>query len=299
MNFDDFRRRADRVRQVPLETVLTLRNAVRDPRDPKKWHTLQGPVSITGQKFTNWNGNIGGGGAIDLVMHLADLDATAAVAWLEQHCTAGHAAAGTAGQHAASNQHTALSAAPTNQTRKLRLPDRDDSQLRRVRNYLTRHRHLCSSVLDPLMEAGKLYADNHGNAVFLMVAGKANRPVGAELRGTGTRVWRGMAPGSRKDAGYFWLGPKSPQRVVLCESAIDAISCYLLYPDRVCISTAGARPNPPWLRVILDRGYQVHCGFDADPPGDAAAREMIRLHPTIQRFRPAAKDWNALLAPSR
>ena len=203
MNFNDFRRRADRVRQVPLESVLALRHAVRDPRDRHKWHTEQGPVSITGQKFTNWHRNTGGGGAIDLVMHLADLDVSAAVAWLEQHWPAGHVTAGTAGQHTSSNQHDPLSAAPTNQTRRLRLPERDDSQLRRVRNYLTRHRHLCSSLLDPLVEAGTLYADDRGNAVFLLVAGKANRPVGAELRGTGPRVWRGLTPGTRKDAGYF------------------------------------------------------------------------------------------------
>lgn len=297
MNFDDFRRRADRVREVPLETVLALRNAVRDRRDRQKWHTEQGPVSITGQKFTNWQRNAGGGGAIDLVMHLADLDVSAAVVWLERNA-AGHAAAGVVAHHASSNRQAARVGSPLNPTGQLRLPICDPSKLPRVRKYLTRRRHLCSLVLEPLIEAGKLYADNRGNAVFLMVAGKANHPVGAELRGTGTRVWRGMAPGSRKDAGYFWLGPKSPERVVLCESAIDAISCYMLYPDRVCISTAGARPNPPWLRVILDHGYQVDCGFDADPPGDAAAREMTRLHPTIQRFRPAAKDWNVLLAPS-
>ena len=36
MNFDDFRRRADRVREVPLETVLALRNAVRDPREHRR-----------------------------------------------------------------------------------------------------------------------------------------------------------------------------------------------------------------------------------------------------------------------
>ncbi|MCH5378006.1 MAG: DUF3991 and toprim domain-containing protein [Planctomycetes bacterium] len=229
-------------------------------------------------------------------MHLADLDATAAVAWLEQHSPASHAAAGTTGHHPSSNQSTALSVPPTHQARKLRLPARDASKLRRVQNYLTQHRNLSSLVLDPLIEAGKLYADHRGNAVFLMVAGKANHPVGAELRGTGTRVWRGMAPGTRRDAGYFWVGAKEPKRVVLCESAIDAISCYMLYPDRVCISTSGARPNPPWLRVILDRGYQVECGFDADLPGDAASREMIRLYPNIQRLRPAAKDWNDVLS---
>ena len=295
MNFDDFRRRADRVRELPLETVLALRNAVRDPRDRQKWHTEQGPISITGQKFTNWHRNTGGGGAIDLVMHLADLDASAAVAWLEQHSPAGHAAAGAAGHHASSNQRTASSVPQTNRVGKLRLPARDASKLRRVQNYLTQHRNLSSLVLEPLIEAGKLYADNRGNAVFLLVAGKANHPVGAELRGTGTRVWRGMAPGTRKDSGYFWVGAKGPNRVVLRESAIDAISCYMLYPDRVCISTSGARPNPSWLRVILDRGYEVGCGFDADPPGDATSREMIRLYPDIQRLRPTAKDWNALL----
>jgi len=63
MNFDDFRRRADRVREVPLETVLALCNAVRDRRDRRKWHTRQGPISITGQKFTSWHRNHGGGGA--------------------------------------------------------------------------------------------------------------------------------------------------------------------------------------------------------------------------------------------
>jgi hypothetical protein len=296
MNFDDFRRRADRVRELPLETVLALRNAVRDPRDRQKWHTEQGPISITGQKFTNWHRNTGGGGAIDLVMHLADLDASAAVAWLEQHSPAGHAAAGTTGHHASGNQRTASSVPQTNRVGKLRLPARDASKLRRVQSYLTQHRHLSSLVLEPLIEAGKLYADNRGNAVFLLVAGKANHPVGAELRGTGTRVWRGMAPGTRRDSGYFWVGAKEPKRIVLCESAIDAISCYMLYPDRVCISTAGARPNPPWLRAIVDRGYEVDCGFDADLPGDVASREMIRLYPDIQRLRPAAKDWNALLS---
>lgn len=295
MNFDDFRRRAARVREVPLETVLALRNAVRDPRDRHKWHTEQGPVSITGQKFTNWHWNTGGGGAIDLVMHLADLDVGAAVVWLEQHSPAGCAAAGITTSHSSSSQRSASSVPPTNRAGKLRLPDRDASKLRRVRNYLTQHRNLSSLVLEPLVEAGKLYADNRGNAVFLLVAGKANRPVGAELRGTGTRVWRGMAPGTRKDSGYFWIGAKGPERVVLCESAIDAISCYMLYPDRICISTSGARPNPLWLRAILDHGYEVDCGFDADVPGDEASREMIRLYPDIQRLCPAAKDWNAIL----
>src|SRR6056297_2326063 len=127
MNFDDFRCRADRVREVPLETVMALRQAARDPRDRHKWHTEQGPVSLTGQKFTNWHRNTGGGGAIDLVMHLAGLDVSAAVAWLEQYA-AGRAAAGIAGPHASSHQKAALSGPPLNQPSGLRLPPRDASK---------------------------------------------------------------------------------------------------------------------------------------------------------------------------
>jgi hypothetical protein len=41
------------------------------------------------------------------------------------------------------------------------------------------------------------------NAVFLLVSGRAEHPVGAELRGSGPRIWRGLAPGTKKEAGYF------------------------------------------------------------------------------------------------
>ena len=51
MNFDDLRRRAAVVRAVPLETVLLFRGAVRDRHDRRKWHTEQGPLSVTGPKF--------------------------------------------------------------------------------------------------------------------------------------------------------------------------------------------------------------------------------------------------------
>jgi len=125
--------------------------------------------------------------------------------------------------------------------------------------------------------------------------GKANRPVGAELRGTGSCVWRGMAAGSCKDLGYFWFGAKGSNKIVLCESAIDSIRCFSMHPDCIGISTSGVRANPCWLNVLIQHGYEVHCGFDADAPGDLAAREMIALHPKVNRMRPAAHDWNDLL----
>ncbi len=290
MSRDDWRRRAAVVRGLALETVLTYAGAVRDRHDKSKWHTEVGTVSVTGAKFMNWERSKGGGGAIDLVMHLAGVDSDTAVAWLEQHLVMGHLSGGQATASTFHERQTVL------HSRKLRLPIRDDHMLDRVMEYLTRRRHLASSLLEPLMKSGKLYADRRGNAVFLLVTGKANEPVGAELRGTGARVWRGMAPGTHKDQGYFWIGASGSQEIVLCESAIDAISCFQTHPDHICISTSGVRDNPRWLSTLIAHGYTIHCGFDADEAGDLSARQMIALHPMINRLRPPAHDWNDALA---
>jgi len=288
MSFGDFRRRADRVRNIPLETVLRFRGAEQDRRDKAKWHTEQGTLSVTEPKFTNWQQSHGGGGAIDLVMHLADVGFRTAVEWLEQHLAAGHLTAGQATASCSSPQSSLT--AP--QTCQLRLPTPDNRMLERVRDYLTARRHLAASLVEPLLNIGRLYADGRGNAVFLLVAGKANRPVGAELRGTGPQVWRGMAPGTRKDLGYFWIGAKSSRELVLCESAIDAISCYQMHSQYICLSTAGVRANPRWLSGLVNRGYEIYCGFDSDESGDGCADRMMAIHPAIRRLRPPAHDWN-------
>ena len=296
MTLDDFRRRADAVRPIPLETVLTQWGAKRDRRDRAQWHTEQGPVTVTGIKFFNWHHHEGGGGAIDLVMHLSGGDVRAAVQWLEQHLGSGHATAPfSSGCSQASSSGVDAKAKP----RQLHLPVANPLKLERVRRYLTGQRCLAERILEPLIDAGKVYADHRGNAVFLMMAGKANRSIGAELRGTGKRVWRGLAPGTRKDDGYFWIGVPGSQQIVLCESAIDAISCFQLHSACICISTAGVRPDPPWLHSLMARGYDIYCGFDDDEPGNTAGCQMITRHPSIKRLRPPANDWNDALVASR
>ena len=320
-SFRDFRRRADAVRCIALELVLTRWGAQPDLRDKSQWHTQRGPISVTGAKFFNWHLHQGGGGAIDLVMHLGGCDANAAVQWLQQQLGSA-AATVTAAPTPQSNSATATdsishggsprsaSSSPANHTAQqyqfnpLRLPTSYLAQLDRVRRYLIEQRHLAPHILEPLVEAGKLYADYCGNAVFLMVAGKDNHPIGAELRGTGHLKWRGLAPGTRKDRGYFWIGEPRSERIILCESAIDAISCYQLHMMEVltpciCISTAGIRSNLPWLPQLIARGYDIFCGFDNDIPGEALAYRLIQCHPSIERLRPSAHDWNDALTARR
>ena len=162
----------------------------------------------------------------------------------------------------------------------------------------TQQRSLVPSILNPLIDAGKIYADRRGNAVFLMVATKANRSMGAELRGTGPWIWRGLAPGSSRDAGYFWVGIPGVRKSILCESQIAAISCHQLHPDCTCISTAGVRFDAPWIHPLITRRHDIHCGFD-DEPGETASRQMIARHPTIQRLQPPAHGGNDVLKASR
>jgi len=299
MSFAELRRRAAVVRATPLESVLLLRGAVRDRHDRRRWHTERGPLSVTGAKFMNWHTCQGGGGAIDLVMHLAGVDFRAALAWLEGHLAAGALTAAEPGIRLRGTGDSAKGRPLSEASVGLRLPLRDDRLLERVRRYLTERRHLAASVIEPLIESGKLYADDRGNAVFVLLAGRANRPVGAELRGTGPQVWRGMAPGTRKDQGYFWVGVAGSRQIILCESAIDALSCFQMDPQQICISTSGVRADPLWLRALLARDYELYCGFDADQPGDTAAAQMIALHPAVKRLRPPAHDWNDVLASHR
>lgn len=276
MTFHPMRERAHRLRSIPLEAVLREIGARRNRYDQAKWHTPKGTLSITGMKFMNWNQGIGGGGAIDLAMHLNDFDFKAALEWLGNHFPV-----------LDYPEHV-----PT--PRSLTLPPPDPRKLPAVKRYLVHERALTPSLIQALIASGRLYADARGNAVFPLL-GKANRPVGAELRGATPAQWRGMAPGSQKDLGYFYLHAPQATTIVLCESAIDAISCFALHPDRFCISTSGARPNPRWLPSLLHQGYRVYCGFDSDSTGEDMAQKMMVLYPSVQRLRPTQHDWNDVL----
>jgi hypothetical protein len=278
MTFGQIPDLANQVRAIPLESVLRLSGAQPDRYDQRKWHTAQGALSITGAKFMNWNRGVGGGGAIDLVMHLHNLGFQQAVQWLEQRFLAPALAPPT----------------PAAPKPALRLPLPDPAKLWRVQRYLIRERRIPPAMVESLVQSGHLYADHRANAVFLLL-GKENNPIGAELRGTTSQPWHGLAPGSQKDLGFFSIPTVPRPAVILVESAIDAISCFALYPQHRSISTAGARPNPRWLAALLDQAHSVCCGFDADPTGDQMACAMIALYPSIQRLRPPQHDWNDVL----
>jgi hypothetical protein len=245
--------------------------------------TPRGVISVTGHKFFNWTKVVGGGGAIDLIMHLQDYDFMRAVSWLIENFP---------------SHPMPTSGPPKPQPGKtLALPNKNPGKLPRVARYLTLERCLPPHMVRSLIDAGTLYADDRANAVFLLL-GKEKTAVGAEIRGTTKRTWHALAPGSRKDLGYFHVRSHKASKIVICESAIDAISYHALDSDCMALSTAGAHPNPPWLSSLTNNGFDLFCGFDADNTGDTLAQKMMALHPTIKRLRPTHHDWNDQLKSS-
>ncbi len=278
--FSEIKNKADLVRKIDLVSILKITGAIHDQYDNKKWHTSKGVISVSGPKFINWRQGLGGGGAIDLIIHLKNLDFKAAVLWLADRFPLDH-----------SQSHSQTKSTPK---RLFQPPREDKARLTRVIDYLSHDRSIPLSLLQFLITSGILYADLRGNAVFLLL-GKENTAVGAELRGTTHIRWRGMAPGSRKDLGFFRIGNSTSGNLILCESAIDALSFLALQPHWMVLSTSGATSSPAWLQSFIKNAYHVYCGFDADQAGDLSAQRMIALYPTIKRLRPHKHDWNDVL----
>lgn len=261
----------DRARAIPLPAVLSALGAEQDREDSAKWHTPAGPLSIQGEKFFLWRQAQGGGGAIDIIVFVLQMDFRSARSWLDERF-------GLSCQIKAADD-TWITPRPCRE------------HLPAVIDYLHLARRIPIELIQTHVRHQQIHADARKNAVFVLL-GKEKLPVGAELRATGSYPWKGMARGSQKNAGFFYTGDPRSHRCVLCESAIDALSCRSLYPERLCLSTSGVSITPAYLPKLLRRGYEIYCGYDNDPAGESFAQRMIQAHPVVRRLRPRKKDWN-------
>ncbi|HGY11729.1 MAG TPA: DUF3991 domain-containing protein, partial [Desulfobacterales bacterium] len=168
-SFEGIRKKADEVRNIDLGVLLQYFGSTKDLQDKAKWYTSQGVISVNGPKFMNWTRGTGGGGAIDLVIHLQGVGFKDAVLWLHNHFSFSFV------------QISSIKSHPVKQI--LKLPQKNDRKLKQVTQYLINRRCLPKKLIKNLIQSEKLYADIKGNAVFLLL-GKKKRVVGAELRGT-------------------------------------------------------------------------------------------------------------------
>lgn len=136
--------------------------------------------------------------------------------------------------------------------------------------YLEHERCLPASLLASSRFAGRVRTDRHGNAVFphFDVAGLC----GYEIKNCG---FTGFAAGGKKG---LWFSHTTPDdiRLVLTESAIDALSYAALFPDakdRTRYASLGGKPNSSQPGLVhstiarLPEGAEIVAAFDADEAG--------------------------------
>jgi len=170
--------------------------------------------------------------------------------------------------------------------------------------YLERRRALPRSLLTSERFAGRIRIDGHGNAVFPHF--DAEGLSGYEMRNV---RFQGFASGGAK---ALWLSHEfsADTRLVVTESAIDALSHAVLFPDHFArYASMGGKPNPQQPELIraaaarMPHGADVVAAMDADADGRKLA-EVVRqavaltgrgdLHFRIQEPE-GAKDWNDVL----
>jgi len=165
--------------------------------------------------------------------------------------------------------------------------------------YLT-SRGLGPDVLGLPIFAGGLRVDGRSNALFPHYDREGL--CGFEIKNQG---FTGFAAGGTKGLWYSKARP-TDDRLVLTESAIDALSFHVLQGDATTryMSTGGSlNPQQPALiRGAMEKlppGGIVFLAFDADEGGEKLAEEVQAFAPSgrdVRRVVPdVGKDWNDTL----
>lgn len=170
--------------------------------------------------------------------------------------------------------------------------------------YLERKRAVPPDVLASSRFLGRIKVDERGNAVFPHF--DLEGLCGYEIKNEG---YTGFSKGGEKG---LWFSQTEPtdKRLVLCESAIDALSYAALFPAKQTrYASIGGQMNPKQPGLIkatllkLPVNAEVVAGFDADDEGRRYAELVRQTVSEIARddmqcsiHEPeGVKDWNDVI----
>jgi hypothetical protein len=168
-------------------------------------------------------------------------------------------------------------------------------------DWLENERALPFSLFTHERFKGRIRIDDRNNAIFPHFDGEGL--CGYEIRNAG---FKGFAAGGNKG---LWLSNELPgdNRLVLCESAIDALSYAVLFPDtNTRYGSVGGKLNPfqaDYIRIAAERmpeKSRIVAAMDADEDGaelagivrDAVARTGRNDLSYIFEEPFGYKDWN-------
>lgn len=295
------RTQAELLRDLPLDDVAYQLGLFLDKKGNNRWRGNNHIISIVDTKFYDFGTNQkGGGGAIDLVMHVNQCNFKDALQWLAERFNSQEIAK--AVTHHIRTQTEEISKYNLTASNKFTPPGADNSHWREVQRYLTKSRKLSEPLIQVLHTNNLIYADKNANAVFIM-RNLAGETTGAYLRGTiGKRnPFIGFAPDTKRTAGWFHLtiGGQSSDpitRAVLVKSPIEALSIASLMGNSektLYLAADSARSLP--ISESFRNIPTIIAAYDNDPAGDEISKQIKELIPHATRLRPKAKDWNEQL----
>ncbi len=272
----------EQLRQLDVTAVCSLLGLELDPNDTKQFKTDGFRIAVDGLKWFDHEAKKGGGGAIDLIMHVQGLAFMNACNFLSS---------------VSGSIDTVTYTTHTKETSKkaTKPPQADNSKLSLVTAYLTNKRHLNPNLVQWCIDRGMIYADLRANCVFRYGAN------GSELRGTGDKQWRAFY--GVKECGFI-LPAKDAQFIAVLESAIDALSFRQLFKhDSIAVSIAGDGNHKIINQVIeiaKTKGLIILSAFDNDKGGDIANKSLLdcayRHGVEVRQRRPEhGKDYNEQL----
>ncbi|MFN6496202.1 MAG: MobV family relaxase [Nostoc sp. DedQUE01] len=300
------------VRELELKTQQLRDLALEDVAwelglnyDRQRWRGHGHIINIDAEKFYDFapEQQKGGGGAIDLVMHVQGCNFRQAIAWLgDRFGEAGAERAALA--HAKKEAALIIQAEPRPQ---FTPPVEDRNNWTAVENYLNQFRGIRSDCIQMLKNQGLIYADDQQNAVFKM-RNRDGETNGAFLRGTRgeNNSFKGYSKGTKRSDSWFYfsLGGKANDKTstaILCKSPIDAISRAMLEylirgdvpPERTVYMAIDDIKSLPLER--LQKVPNILVAFGNDKSTDAAAQRVLELLPQSQIKKSKASDWNQQL----
>ena len=287
------------LRNIDVVELAERMGFVQDKADKKAYRRGDMKISIddkTGRFNSFTNPDVHGRGSIDFIMRTEQKDFKSAVEFLTNE----YSIAQPERLRKSSFQQEKEPEKKQEEPKIIEMP-KISKYDQRTLDYLIWERKISMQTVKELQRAGKIYQDEKNNVVF--VCKDVNGEItGAELKGTMAK-FAGMAKGSNRDKGAFYIYQAEPKTLVLTESAIDAISYKELKNPKnaIIISTAGVMPHGTSFidEVIKRYGISnVKIAYDNDQPGQENANklkvELEKKYPElkVEIVKSVKKDWN-------
>ena len=294
---------ADQVRAIPLRDVLEHHGLeIRPEGTTLRARSEHHNIVATGSRWFDNKAGVGGGGAIDLVIHLAKVNFFAACRSLADEFLP-----------LASGQ-TALPfpkrwQMPPNPQKKsfeklaAIYAVRDDSNWPIARAYLVEQRKISPALVDELHARGSIYANDHrpNPSLVFLHRDQHGKVRGATLRDTRHQSVFRPCLGNKLTA-WFTIGNLAEaDRIAAVESPIDALSYYSLFGCRgvglAVVSCAGATVPRELMLQACDRCEAFVIALDNDVAGQRGRQKAQDETADWAGFKlssdcPKLKDWN-------